>query len=74
MNEIAKELQSKVAKEAAKNWMKVQMTPPGATLQQRMEIEQYVENAARCADQVEALAKAYNMDLRTTVFLLFGLY
>ncbi len=70
---VTKEVLSKAEKETAKKWLKAQMTPPNATWEQRQEIDRYVEHAADCADYMENLAKAYGVDLRTLVNMMFGL-
>ncbi len=72
MNEIAKIFYEKAQKEAVKSTLKAMMLPPNATLQQHQEIDQRVEQAAQYADYLINLAKAYNMDVRTLVFNLFG--
>lgn len=73
MNELKNEIRRTVSKEAAKEWLKQQMTLPYDSIQRRYEIDQIVEQAAQYADFIENTARIYGVDLEQFVYQLFGL-
>lgn len=73
MSEVPKKIKSEVDKEAIKKWLKAQLTHPYDSEARKQEIDYMVEESARCADFIEAVANSCGMDLDEFVLRIFGI-